>query len=148
MEQKEFYYCHATAIENLDSIIKNGIKANELGEIFLYEDREVGGPAILAAVWQIPYVRRDGDNMIFYVGDSIARNQIFIPGEEYVNFFIPAEAINGELEHDNVAELTARYQWIARQSVIYPSAYEIRTVGQKTKPNSVTPIKQRRVGHE
>ena len=141
------YYCHATAMENLDSIIKNGIKANELGEIYLYEDREILLPEIIA--WRtIPPTRREGELVGFYIGDAIIKNQIFMPGEKYVNFFIPAEAIACELERDNVGEFTAPWQHIARQSVIYPSAYEIRTIGQKTKPNSVTPIKQRRVGHE
>jgi hypothetical protein len=134
MEQKEFYYCHATAIENLDSIIKNGIKANELGEIFLYEDKAIVLPEMLA--WKtFPPLKRDGDNMIIYVGDAIVKNQIFIPGWEYVNFYIPAKAISGELERDNVAEFTARHQWIAHQSVIYPVAYEIRTIGKpESKP--------------
>lgn len=123
------YYCHATAMGNLDSIIKNGIKANEFGEIFLYEDKAIVLPAMLA--WKnIKPLKRDGDKAVFYVGDSIARNQIFIPGEQYVNFLIPAEEITAELERDNVGEFTARQQWIARQSVINPMAYEIRTMGK------------------
>lgn len=133
MEQKEFYYCHATALENLDSIIKNGIKANESGEIYLYED------CILIDLKRITGSVNDGwlENGVLhrYVGDMIARNQIFIPGEKYVNFYIPAKAISGELERDNVAELTARHQWIAHQSVIYPVAYETRTIGKpESKP--------------
>lgn len=128
---KQHYFCHATALENLDSIIKNGIKANENGEIFLYEDCFFTCPPLYANC---------------YVGDHIAENQIFIQGEEYVNFIIPSYEITGVLERDNVGEITSRMQWIAKQAVIYPTGYEIRTIGKQRPRVRFTPINKAKEG--
>lgn len=123
-------FCHLTRLENIDSIIENGIRANEDGEIFIYEDG-----FITNQIWEKPR----------YIGDLIAINQTFSCDENgrYANFIIDPKDIELEkLENDNVAELSSKLQWILKKPVVYPSFYEIRVVGKKEPFKKLKRIKK------
>lgn len=103
-------YFHITAPENVSAILKEGLKANADGEIFLFEIATF--PTIIAGKDLQPI------QVVESVENHIAKNQIFL--ERYAVLGIDADGINGELEADNVAELCAKYQYIARQDIIKP----------------------------
>lgn len=84
------YFYHVTSPENLGKILKEGLKANEYGEIFIFDE-----PNCAVAV---------------------AVNQLFL--SDYALLKIDSEGIKTELTKDNVAELTAKYQYIIKQPVI------------------------------
>lgn len=90
---------HITAVENIDSILSEGLKVNEEGMIFLFENK-----SILNTITN-EYAR---------IADLIAYGQIFL--KKYAMFEIDAEGID-DLENDNVAELSAGNQWITRQNI-------------------------------
>ena len=92
-------YYHITAKENLPKILKEGLKANEEGEIFLFENKSIRVNSVVNTV-----------------ADCIAHNQVFL--EQYVMFEIANEGITSELINDNVGELTSSLQWIAKQPLI------------------------------
>lgn len=96
-------YYHITPVENVASISFLGILANSDGEIFVFED----------------YAIRLLDGRIEYVADLIARNQLLL--ERYAMFEINPKGIRKELVNDNVAEITAKFQWILRQPKISKS---------------------------
>lgn len=106
------YFCHLTRINNIPSILANGLQANEHGEIFVYDD----------ATLQIP-TKAGGKE--FYVGDAIALEQVFITDDEYAVFFIDKKDIIGDVIDDNVAELTSPWQHIIKQDSIKPLTYII-----------------------
>lgn len=95
-EEKIFW--HITEKENLESILKNGIKANEDNEVFLLDDREIQYPL---------------HTQSFYVSKFVAFNQLFL--DEFVIFAVDVEGL--ELESDDVAELTAKYQYIYKGDI-------------------------------
>ncbi len=99
MKKKKMY--HVTSIENLKSIMANGIRSNTDGEIFLFDELDI---------WN-PYV---GD---IFVSDHIAKNQVFL--EKYVMIEINPKGIVDEVVNDNVGEFTAPVQWILSQIVIH-----------------------------
>lgn len=92
---------HLSNPANVDSITKNGIRANKNGEIFLFEDHTL----------QI-------GNVSMRVSDSIAYNQVFL--EEYYVWEVVIQE-NTVLMADEVAELTAPYQFILHQPRIAPT---------------------------
>ena len=92
-------YYHITNPSNKDSILKDGLKCNEEGEIFLFENKSI-----------------KIDNSIHYVSDLIAKNQIFLT--EYAMFEIDLKGIEQPLINDNVAETSSSLQWIAKQPII------------------------------
>jgi len=97
---KKKYY-HITNCENAVSILTNGIKCNEDFEIFLFDDV--------------------GYKFLGYtstVANHIAKNQIFL--DKYAMFEIDAKGITGHIENDNVAEITAKWQYILKQDIIKP----------------------------
>lgn len=108
-------YYHITEIELIDSILKEGLKANEDGEIFLFENKSIRV-----------------NNVVNTVADCIAMNQIFL--DEYVMFEIDSKGISLELINDNVGELSHKQQWIAIQPLIEPnyiSVFGIYKTGYK-----------------
>lgn len=97
MENK---YYHITAIENVESILLFGILANDEGEIFVFENKALKFPS----------------GKVMYVADSIALHQLGL--EKFAMFEILSKGIRKEPVNDNVAELTARFQWIVKQPKI------------------------------
>ena len=96
-EEKIFW--HITEKENLESILKNGIKANEDNEVFLLDDREV----IIKCKCDKP----------FLVSKAIASEQLFL-----TEFVIIAIDVTGlKLYPDDVAELTAPFQYIYKGNI-------------------------------
>jgi hypothetical protein len=95
------YYYHITEKKNMQSILQNGLIANELTEIFLFENKSL---------------KHKETGIINNVSDCIAKNQLFL--DEYVMFEINAKGFKVHLINDNVAESTASEQWILKQSKI------------------------------
>jgi hypothetical protein len=94
-------YYHITTEETAKIILTEGLKANEDGMIFLFENKSV-----------------KFNNIINTVADCIARNQIFL--ETYVMLEIDVKGVILPLIPDNVSELSAKVQWIANQPLIEP----------------------------
>lgn len=94
-----YYHITENKPETIASILKEGLKADTEGCIFLFEN--------------ISLIHNDVKNTI---ADLIAENQIFLP--EYVMFEIDPKGITGELLNDNVAEFSSKWQWIVKQPKI------------------------------
>lgn len=102
---------HITTPDNLVSIMENGLVANGNGEvnsglsedgyIYLFENKSYRHPIT---------------GQVISVADDIALNELFIT--DYVMLEIDVEGIKGEIEHDNVAELSAFAQWKVKQDKI------------------------------
>ncbi|MBQ3354287.1 MAG: hypothetical protein IJL04_01025 [Bacteroidales bacterium] len=134
-----FYY-HVTPVENIESIKKNGLKANEEGGIYLFS------PAFM----RIPSpVLKSENSKEFELGwalddtaNNIARNQILrvFNGEiyslgEYAIFEINSAGITGELSQDEVAELFHIYQYVVtKQEKIDPEFIRFVQVRQTYQP--------------
>lgn len=116
-------YYHITDPKNIDNILWEGLRANEDGEIFLFEDKGIINRLT---------------NQIISVADHIALNQVGL--SEYAMFAVDADGVEGELEPDNVGEASARCQWIARQSIIQPDYIEFCDIytaeGWHDRPNN------------
>lgn len=98
---KSLKYYHITSPENVESILKNGLKANEQGEIFIFQ-----------------YAKITTNGVVNFADDCIAYNQVFL--EKYARVEINPEGISVPLIHDNVAEPTNECQWIVKQERINP----------------------------
>jgi hypothetical protein len=113
MEEEKFYY-HITDVKNVESILKFGLRANEDGDIFLFENKSIGYPSV---------IKENGIfyqcDLIDYISDHIARGQLFL--KRYAMFEVSAEGIVGEFINDNVAEYGSQFQWIAKQQIITPN---------------------------
>lgn len=104
---------HITPTANIDKIMDEGLKANADGEIFVFED---GG--LFIPTFKVVDGKPTANRKSEYIGDLIAKNQIFV--EEYALISIDPEGIEVELEPDNVAEFSAKFQWIIKQPIILP----------------------------
>lgn len=83
---------HLTRPENLESIERDGLRADSEGNIFAFSD--------------------------LIVADNIAAEQVF--ADPYVLLWIHPYGINGKLYADDVAEGSHRFQCIIRQERIEP----------------------------
>ena len=92
---------HITNMENLESILEEGIKCNADGEIFVFENKSIHCNGITN-----------------FIADMIARNQIFL--KEYIMIEIDENAFESELIPDDVAELCHKQQWYVKQEIIAP----------------------------
>ena len=113
----ERYYFHVTSKKNLESIMDNGLKANEDGDIFLYiKGSYIDHFGIIEenGKWKV------GDMEVDIV-DDICLNQVFLY-EECLLLRIDSRGIKGNLVEDVVAEYPSHLhkQWIAKQDVIEP----------------------------
>ncbi len=95
----KYYHISKPDKKTIISILSNGLKANEDGEIFLFENKSISF-----------YGTKN------YVADQIAQNQVFL--KKYSMFEIDSEGLNIEVINDNVGEFSSQCQWIARQPVI------------------------------
>jgi hypothetical protein len=98
---------HVTSLENVESIKRNGLMCNEEGEIFLFTALEIK-------------TTRNIDWEPLKVPDSIAVNQLGLEKYVLIQIEIDTTGISGKLEADNVAESTAKYQFILKQKRILP----------------------------
>ena len=128
MKRKKYYY-HVTSKENLESILANGLKANEDGDIFLFIDDtylNYFGSVVEDNVQKI------GPKYVDVI-DDICFNQVFLY-DECVKLRINSKGLKGELIEDVIPEIPSRLhkQWIARQDVIEPKwiTYELYTPKQ------------------
>lgn len=101
------YFYHVTSKVNLKSILKNGIKPNSNGQIFLFSELEI---------WN-RFVGK------IFVADHIARNQVFL--KEYALIEINPDGIINKVTNDDVAEFTSPVQWVLRQIMILPQYLKV-----------------------
>jgi len=113
-------YYHITRLENIESILHDGLKANSDGEIFLFENESLIYPDCTesGAIWKQSYI-----------ADLIASNQLFLT--KYAMFEILPGGIEVDLINDNVAELSAKAQWIAKQPLIKPEYIRLFLINKK-----------------
>lgn len=95
----KYYHITRNSEKIISSILSEGLKDNEEGDIFLFENKSFGINGI-----------------INNVADHIAANQIFL--NKYVMFEVDTDGINGDLIPDRVADYSAKFQWIAKQPII------------------------------
>jgi len=89
VRKHQFYY-HVTSTENIDKILKAGLKANEEGHIFVFTDQKVA--------------------------QDIAVNQCGL--KQVALFMIDSRGITGKVIRDRVAEFAAPYHRIIIQKKI------------------------------
>jgi hypothetical protein len=95
----KYYHITSTDKEKTESILKNGLRCNSEGEIFVFENKSIGL-----------------NNITNTIADCIANNQIFL--NEYVMFEIDDKGFNAELINDNVGEMSSNQQWFIKQSFV------------------------------
>lgn len=124
----EKYYYHITDPKNVESIMKEGLKANKDGEIFLFENKAISYklPMIDNGVCRVCKVKTT-------IANIIALNQLFL--NEFAMFEISSDGIKGELLPDNVAEYSAPFQHIAKQLFILPEYITLCGVFKSRKPS-------------
>jgi|688.fasta_scaffold953186_1 hypothetical protein len=94
-------YYHITKKNLAKSILIDGLRANEEGHIFLFENKSIQDPKT---------------GVTNTVADCIAENQIYL--NEYAMLEIDDKGIDVELINDSVGEISSRCQWIAIQPII------------------------------
>ena len=110
-------YYHITHPKNLKSIGKHGLRANTDGHIFLVDRYEViHSPSLVRA--RVPLF--------------IARNQVFLP--QFAVLAVSWKGIRCKLIPDDVAEITARFQFIAQQPRIAPSYCRFKGIYNSDSP--------------
>ena len=99
---------HISPIENLESIKKNGLRLNDDGELFLYDETD------------IKYYMFG----TYKVSELIAWNQLFL--KDYI--VVEVEVDDKGLIGDAVAEVTRDYQYISYEP-IEPNKIKSITIG-------------------
>ncbi len=97
---KKYYHISKNDHEVTNSILTNGLRCNDDGHIFIFEN--------------IKFSFYGVENTVC---DHIASNQVFL--DEYSLFEINEKGINN-INPDNVGEITAKFQWIVSQEYINP----------------------------
>lgn len=115
MKQK---YYHITRLETCDKILIEGLRCDNEGNIFVFENKSVKVNMGLGSV-------------VITAADHIALNQVFIE-DECAMLEIDSKGITGELLPDNVAEATAKLQWIIKQKNIEPKYIKVFTIFKPT----------------
>ncbi|MDR2232933.1 MAG: hypothetical protein LBE56_07405 [Tannerella sp.] len=92
---------HITNVMNVDSILINGLKCNDEGQIFFFDNKMFK--------W---------NDKEYIVMQHIGANQIFL--EKYAIFKINSKGIKTDIINDNVAEITSIFQFYINQDVISP----------------------------
>lgn len=113
------YYYHVTKIDNLQSILNEGLKANEDGEIYLFVNGTIYNQ--YGAIIDKDKKEAKVGVTMQTVADCICMNQIF-EYDKCVMLKVDSRGIDGELVEDVVAELPSNLhkQWIVKQAVIKP----------------------------
>ena len=113
------YYYHLTSTKNLQSILNEGLRANEDGNIFLFVNGTIYNP--FGSVIDTKKKEAKFGLTRQTVADQICMNQIFMFGK-CVMLQIDSRGIDGELVEDVVAEIPSylHKQWIVKQAVIQP----------------------------
>lgn len=140
MKKDQFYY-HVTAVENIESIKKNGLKASKKGGIYLFT------PAFMRI--PTPTLQSENSNDEYELGwalddtaNNIARNQTLrvVDGEiygleEYAIFEINSAGITGKLSPESVAEFFRIHQYVVtEQEKIDPEFIRFVQVRQTYQP--------------
>ena len=115
-------YYHITAIKNIDAILCSGLKANDEGKIFFFEN--------------IQLILRGS---IFWIRDHIAVAQVFL-FTEYALFEIDSKGFNSKLINDNCRELPEKWQWFLKQKRIEPKHIRIIGIYKRKLPSPVNNV--------
>ncbi len=94
-------YYHITRPEHVESILKNGLKSDVQGNIFIFRHGMTAK-----------------NGVVNFVDDCIAEEQVFF--DKYARIEIDPAGINVELVRDNVGESSRNFQWIVKQPSIRP----------------------------
>ena len=100
------YYYHVTEVENVDSILKNGLKADEEGLIYVYDTYSV-----------------DLEGVDIFLSDIITLGQLGY--KKYAVIKVNAEPYRKYAKPDNVGELCASYHRILKVKIIKPEDIEL-----------------------
>ena len=140
--KKDLFYYHVTAVENIESIKKNGLKANEEGKIYLFSlyFMRTTPPMLKSEI-------SDEENELWRTLDDtandMARNQIFgvVNGEtvglgEYAIFEINSKGISGKLDFETVSDVfrDSQYYVVTEQEKIDPEFIRFVQVRQTYQP--------------
>jgi len=102
----KYYHITKNSKKVKDSILKNGLRCNEDGDIYLFENM----------AFKINGVTNN-------VSDAIAANQLFL--KQYLMFEIDSDGLTVELQPDAVGEFSASMQWFVKQPVIAPAHIDL-----------------------
>lgn len=111
-------YYHITNIKNEANILKEGLRADSEGQIFLFDKLE------------IKLHHKKGK---IFIADHIALNQVIL--EKYLLIRIDSKGITGNILPDNVSEFTAKHQFILKQDYIKPQYLKI--IEKRTTKNDL-----------
>ena len=107
-------YYHITDVKNFDSILSNGLLANDEGNIYLFENKSIVGYGIgYDGAGKLGYGKVQQ-----YISDKIATSQLGLT--EFAMFEI-SDLDCEQLINDDVAESSAACQWILHAQKIEPS---------------------------
>lgn len=95
----KYYHITKNDLATIQSILKNGLRCNSEGEIFVFENKRI----VLNGITNT-------------VADIIAQNQVFL--NEYVMFEIDKKGIISKIKNDNVGEISSGQQWYFKQPFI------------------------------
>ena len=96
---------HISAPENIPTIMENGLKCDDDGFVYLFENKSI---------------MNNKTGVVNLVSDCIANGQVFL--DEYAMIEVSCNGIHEEIEPDNVGEFSAGCQWRVKQDVI-PAKY-------------------------
>lgn len=110
-------YYHVTSFENAERILKEGLKANEEGMIFLFLNKALKSTVPVVKDGRVVNV----EEHYYLVADHIATRQTFT-FPEYVILEVDSKGFNKELKEDVVGEgpSEAHMQWYLEQETIEP----------------------------
>lgn len=97
---------HISEVENIDSILENGLRANEDGCVYLFENVSFNKLTVNLKTMKPEIIN-------IAVADEIAKTQLFL--KEYAMFEVDVEGL--KLKADNVAEQCAGYHYIYHGSI-------------------------------
>lgn len=97
---------HISEVENIDSILENGLRANEDGCVFLFDDVSFNKLTVDLETMKPKIIT-------VAVADEIAKTQLFM--KKYAMFEVNVEGL--KLEADNVAEQCANFHYIYHGSI-------------------------------
>lgn len=97
---------HISEVENIDSILENGLRANEDGCVYLFEDALFNKFTVDINTMKTQFIPTS-------VADDIAKTQLFL--KKYAKFVVDVDELI--LEADNVAEQCANYHYVYYGSI-------------------------------
>lgn len=97
---------HISEVENIDSILNDGLKANEDGVVYLFDNVSFNKLKVDTKTMK-PQI------ITINVSDEIAKNQVFLT--KFAMFEVDVDGL--KLEADKVPEESAKFQYIHKGSI-------------------------------